>query len=385
MNSNFDIQLLNSFGFMTQKKKISIAVVYNFTGEDIYEKIREVDPDSLDFEPEYNLKVATVIEEYEAIADALREEGFKVSLLNIQEDIQVLIDLLRKNPPDVVFNLIEFYRDDPALEHLIAGLYSLYGVRFTGSGPFTLALCQRKGMTKQLLLANNVLTPRFKILTEPKIPIRHGLHYPMIVKPAREDASSGVEKDSVVYNFEELNERIKKTFGEYEPPILVEEFIEGRELHVSVLGNETAEVLPIIEFDFSELPSDHPNIISYDAKWNPLVESFHRVHAICPAELSKRVEKKVKAAVLAAYKITGCNDYARLDLRLTKDNKIYVLEVNPNPDLTEGVSFMQSAEYAGLSFGETLAKIVEYALKRPAPSIPVLQKGKEKTKKISSP
>jgi D-alanine-D-alanine ligase len=364
---------------MSRKRKITVAVIYNHSGDDIYEKIRDVDPNTLDFEPEYDINVATVREEYEAIVNALRGEDFNVSLLNINEDIQNLIDLLSDNPPDVVFNLIEYYRDDSTLEHLIVGLFALYGIRYTGSKPFTLALCQRKGMTKQLLLANNVPTPRYKLLSEPRLPGRHGLHYPIIVKPAREDASSGVEKGSVVYNFEELNERIKKAFEEYFPPILVEEFIEGRELHVSVLGNDPPEVLPIIEFDFSGLPSDHPDIISYDAKWNPLEESFHRVHSICPAKLSRKLEKKVKAVVLSAYKITGCTDYARLDLRLTKDNKVFVLEVNPNPDLTESVSFMESAEHYGLSFGETLARIVEFALQRPAPSVPVLQKGKEKT------
>jgi len=359
---------------MTKNRKTKVVVIYNHSGEDFYEKIQDVDPDSLGFEPEYDINVATVREEYEAIANALKEEGYEVELVNINEDIQVLIDLLKKDPPDVVFNLIEYYRDDPALEHLVAGLYSLYGVRFTGSGPFTLALCQRKGMTKQLLLANNVPTPRYKLLTEPKMPGRHGLRYPLIIKPAREDASSGVEKGSVVYNLEQLKERIIKTFEEYNPPILVEEFIEGRELHVSVLGNDPAEVLPVIEFDFSELPSDHPKIISYDAKWNPLEESFHRVHSICPAKLTKRLEKKIKSISLEAYKITGCQDYARLDLRITKDNKVFVLEVNPNPDLTEGVSFMDSAEHIGLSFGETLSKIVESALSRPAPSIPVIKK-----------
>lgn len=354
-------------------KKTRIAVVYNHSGEDIYEKIREVDPDSLGFKPEYDIKVATVTEEYAAIANALREQGYKVDLINIKENIQILIDLLKKNPPDVVFNLIEFYRDDPSLEHLVAGLFALYGVKFTGSGPFTLALCQRKGMTKQLLLANNVPTPRFKLLSEPKLPRRHGLHYPIIVKPSREDASSGVDKGSVVYDLEQLIERVKKTFEEYEAPVLVEEFIEGRELHVSVIGNDPPEVLPMIEIDFSELPSDHPNIISYDAKWNPLVESFHRVHSVCPAKLSKRLEKKVKTVAHEAYKITGCKDYARLDIRIRKDNRVFVLEVNPNPDLTVGVSFMESAEQTGLSFGKTLSKIVECALSRPAPSIPVLK------------
>jgi D-alanine-D-alanine ligase len=347
---------------MAIQKKISVAVVYNHPGDDVYEKIREIDPQTLDFEPEYDIKVATVTEEYEAIANALKKQGYKVILLNIKDDIQILIDLIKINPPDVVFNLIEFYRDDPNVEYLIAGLFNLYGVRYTGARPFTLALCQRKGMTKQLLLANNVPTPRYRLLMEPKLPGRHGLHYPMIVKPSREDASSGVDKGSVVYNLEQLNERIKKTFEEFRPPILVEEFIEGRELHVSVLGNDPPEVLPIIEFDFSELPEDHPNIISYDAKWNP-------------AKLTKRVEKKVKAAVLEAYKVTGCTDYARLDLRLTKDNKVFVLEVNPNPDLTEGVSFMESAEKYGLSFGETLEKIVEFALRRPSLVKQTPQKG----------
>jgi len=354
-------------------QKTRVAVIYNDSGDDFYEKIKDVDPNSLGFKPEYDINVATVAEEYEAIANALREEGYEVDLVNINEDIQILLDLLKNNPPDVAFNLVEFYRNDPTLEHLVAGLYALYGVRFTGAGPFTLALCQRKGMTKQLLLANNVPTPRYKLLNEPKMPGRHGLRYPLIIKPAREDASSGVEKGSVVYNFEQLKERVTKTFEGFDPPILVEEFIEGREFHVSVLGNDPPEVLPIIEFDFSELPSDHPKIISYDAKWNPLEESFHRVHAICPAQLRKRLENKVRSISLESYKITGCHDYARLDLSITEDNKVFVLEVNPNPDLTEGVSFMDSAEHFDLSFGETLAKIVECALSRPAPSNPVLQ------------
>ena len=349
---------------MTKDRKITVAVVYNHPGDDIYEKIREVDPDSLGFKPEYEIKVATVAEEYEAIAEALRGEGYKVITLNIKDDVETLIRFLRKNPPDVVFNLIEFYKDDSTLEYMIAGLFSIYGIPFTGAGSFTLALCQRKGMTKQLLLANNVPTPRFKLLTEPRVPGRHGLHYPLIIKPAREDASSGVDKESVVYNAEQLNERIIKTSEEYDPPILVEEFIEGRELHISVFGNDPPEVLPIIEIDFSDLPSDHPSIISYDAKWNPLEETYHRVHSVCPAKLSKRTEKRVKVIALEAYKITGCKDYARLDLRLRKDNKVFVLEVNPNPDLTEGVSFMDSAEQAGFSFGETLSKIVNSALRR---------------------
>jgi D-alanine-D-alanine ligase len=123
-------------------------------------------------------------------------------------------------------------------------------------------------------------------------------------------------------------------------------------------------VLPIIEFDFSSLPEEHPAIITYNVKWNPLDLAYHRVHDVCPAPLSKRVEAKVRKLALNAYEVSGCRDYARIDMRLTESQVPYVLEVNPNPDLTEGVSFMKSAERAGLSFSQTLRKIVDFALAR---------------------
>jgi len=186
----------------------------------------------------------------------------------------------------------------------------------------------------------------------------------LIVKPSREDASAGVEQDSVVVDFSQLTVRVGEMFERFDPPILIEEFIEGKELHVSVLGNNPPQVLPIIEFDFSELPEDHPSIITYDMKWNPLSLTYHKVHSRCPAQLAKRVEQRVKKHALEAYLVTSCRDYARIDMRLSKNNKPYVLEVNPNPDLTEGVSLMESAEAAGLSFSKTLRKIVDFALER---------------------
>ncbi len=346
-------------------KKPRVAIVFNHVGEDEYEKLREVDPKSLDFKPEYDIHVATVMEEYEAIADALRSEGFLPSILNINDDLSKLVMLLRDDPPDAVFNLIEYFKEDPRLESMVAGLYDLYGVPYTGAPPFALALCQRKGLTKQVLLANGVQTPRYHLLFKPKLPKRHGLRYPLIVKPAREDASTGVEKTSVVYEQTQLLERIAYTFEHFSQPILVEEFIEGRELHIAILGNDPPKVLPILEYDFSKLPPEYPRIISYTAKWEPLEEEFHRVHTICPAKLPKRVEAQVREQAVAAYTVTNCRDYARIDMRLSKENKVYVLEVNPNPDLTEGVSYMESAEKEGLSFSQTLKKIVEMALNRP--------------------
>jgi D-alanine-D-alanine ligase len=343
---------------------ISVVVLYNQVGEDEYEKLKAIDPKTLSFKPEYDIHVATVSEEYEAVIKALRSEGFKVRGVNLRDDLHKFENSLRRNPPDVVFNLVEHFKDDPELEASIAGLLDLHGVPYTGSPPFALSLCQRKGLAKQILLANGVPTPRFRLLTEPRIPKRHGLHYPLIVKPAREDASAGVGKESVVTDHVQLMNRLEYIFHEFSPPILVEEFIEGKELHVSVWDNDPPEVLPPIEFDFSDLPPDYPQIISYEAKWDPLVEVYHQVFTVCPAPLSKRALKRVEEVSVRAYELTGCRDYARLDIRLAKYNRPYVLEVNPNPDLTEAVSFMESAEKAGYSFSEALAEIVQMALSR---------------------
>ncbi len=357
-----------------------MIVLYNSVGEDEYEKLKTVDPASLEFKPEYSIHVATVREEYDAIVKALKAEGFRAEAFNIEDRLDRFESFLKRQRPDVVFNLIEDFEDDAKKEFLIAGLYDLRGIPYTGAPPFALALCQRKGLTKQVLHANGVRTPRFKLLFEPHMPRRHGLHYPLIVKPAREDASTGVTKGSVVFELEKLLEQVEQASRDFSPPFLVEEFIEGRELHVSILGNDPPQVLPIVEYDFSELPSDHPSIISYKAKWDPLHEEYHRIHTICPAKLPKKVEKKVMQKALDAYSLTNCRDYARIDMRLAEDNRVYVLEVNPNPDLTEGVSFMECAEKAGLSFSQTLKKIVEFALARRRggpPSPRVEPKGQE--------
>ena len=314
---------------MAQSKQISVAVVYNNTGEDHYEHLRTVDPATLDFTPVYPLDVATIQEEYHAIVEALKKEGYAATLLNLEDDLSRLLKLCTDAAPDVIFNLVEMFRTDTRLESAVAGFYDLYEIPFTGAGLFPLELCQRKALTKQVLLRQGVATPDYRLLRTPKIQRRHGLRYPLIVKPASEDASLGVEAGSVVYDYEQLASRVKHIFESFTSPILVEEYIDGKELHVSVLGNDPPQVLPIIEFDFSSLPEDHPAIITYDVKWNPLDLAYHRVHSLCPAQLPKRVEAKVREQALQAYQATSSRDYARVDMRLTRSNTPFVLEVNP--------------------------------------------------------
>jgi len=357
----------------TSRQRESVVVLYNSVGDEGYDKLKEVDPATLGFKPEYDIAVSTVAEEYEAIVEGLRKERFQARGVNVAEEIKNLERLVRRNPPDVVFNLVEGFHDDADLEPAVAGFLDLYRIPYTGAPPIALANCRRKGLMKQLLLANGVPTPKFQQLWKPKITVRHGLHYPLIIKPAREDASAGVDERSVVYDRAELLAQLERVFAEFDPPILVEEFIEGREFHVGIVGNEEPEVLPPLEYDFSEMPPDQPKVISYAAKWDPLAEVFHRVAAHCPADITKRLAKKIEEVSLRAYHVSGCRDYARLDLRVSANNHVYVLEVNPNPDLTEGVSFMHSAEEAGYTFPKMLRKITELALERryvPPPPAP---------------
>jgi D-alanine-D-alanine ligase len=348
---------------MSMGKK-SVLVLYNQIEKDEYEALRVVDPASLDFTPSYTIHVATVQEEYDAIVNALRSEGFEASCLNLKDSISTLHRMVTQNPPDAIFNLVELFHNDLQREGAVAGFYELYRIRYTGASSFCLALCRRKGLTKSILLQHGLATPRFLTLERPVLKRTHGLRYPLIIKPSWQDGSAGVEAGSVVYDYAHLLKQLESVFQRFQMPILVEEFIVGKELHISVMGNDPPVALPIIEYDFSQLVDDHPPVITYDIKWNPLVLPYHRVHSLCPARIDNKTRKLVMEHALRAYAATCCRDYARIDLRLGSDGVPYILEVNPNPDLTEGVSFMESAEKAGISFSETLRRLVMFALER---------------------
>jgi D-alanine-D-alanine ligase len=346
-----------------------VAVLYNFVGVDEYETLREKvingevasptgDPKSLE-------GIATVREEIEAIVTGLKEKGYDARAVNIEDDFGRLLGSLTSPRPDAVFNLVESFNGDARQEDRVAALYDLLRVPYTGSPPMALAICQRKGVTKQILEALEIPTPKHALVRKKPIPEEFpGLTYPLIVKPAWEDASLGVDEEAVVDDRPRLVARIERILAEFDQPALVEEFIEGRELGVSVLGNGTPRVLPIEEMDFAGLPDRYRGILSFESKWEPLSEIFHLGRLVCPAELPGPVEKEASDIALRTYQALGCRDYARIDMRLDKNDRLFVLEVNPNPDLTEGVAFMASAKAAGLSFADTLEVIVEEALKR---------------------
>jgi len=348
-----------------RRPKIKVAVVYNEPEPEMYKKPDENSaPADTEFVPYFEVDKTTPMDEYEYVAERLRNVGLNTFTFNIKDNLQLLLDTLKKNRPDVIFNFVEIFKDNSRFEMNVVGLYELMEIPYTGAPALSLANCQNKILAKRLLSSSGIRIPKFFIVSKKSARYTHKLNFPLLVKPPFEDASVGIENESIVTSSGQLRERINYVLKYFSPPVLVEEFIEGRELNVAVMGDKRLRVLPISEIDFSEMPDHLHNIVSYQAKWDPHHESYHKTIPICPAPLNQKIEKKAKEIAFKAFKVMGCRDYARVDIRLSKDNKLYVLEVNPNPDLTEGAGFMRSAEHAGMSYGQALKRIVKYSLSR---------------------
>ncbi|MGB8321284.1 MAG: ATP-grasp domain-containing protein [Ignavibacteriaceae bacterium] len=345
-------------------KELKVAVVCNEPHPEFYIKSVEHEIKELNFVPYFEVEDLTPIEEYEILTKKLNKSGINAYFLNILDDINILIQDIKKNKPDVIFNFVEIYKENSALEMNVVGLLELLNIPYTGAPPMALANCQSKVFAKRLLSSIGIPTPRFTVFKKPAVKYNHNLKFPLMVKPAFEDASVGIENESIVQNNRKLKERIDYVFRNFVQPALVEEFINGRELNVAILGDANPKALPISEITFDEMPDHLYNIVSYQAKWDPHHESYHKTIPACPAKLPKGIETKAKQIALNSFKFMGCRDYARVDMRLSKDNELYVLEVNPNPDLTEGAGFMRSMEAAGYSYVRSLKKIIELASKR---------------------
>ena len=346
------------------KAKLKVAVIFNEPNPELYRKPAKNRKKPQNFTPYFEVDHSTPMEDYEFIKEKLNDEGFDSYTLNLFDDINILINDAKKNQPDVIFNFVELYKDNARLEMNVVGLFELMGIPYTGSSPLALANCQNKVMAKKLLNINGIKTPPFFLAADLPEKIKHDLKYPLMVKPAFEDASVGIENESIVKNKAELLSRMEHVIQNFTQPVLIEEFIEGRELNIAVFQDEGTRVLPISEIDFTEMPDHLHNIVSYQAKWDPQHESYHKTIPICPAILPPKIEKKAKEIAIHAFNVMGCRDYARVDVRLSPDEEIFVLEVNPNPDLTEGAGFMRSAEAEGISYSQVLKKIVDMAYLR---------------------
>lgn len=301
-------------------------------------------------------------ETVEAIASSLRLGGHQVFSVEANRD---LFDNLRANSVDIVFNIAEGF-SGVSRESQIPAMLDFLGLPYTGSGVLTLALSLDKAMAKQIFIYNGIPTPRFQLFKSEKEPLQQNLHFPLIVKPNCEGSAKGIHASNVVKNKSSLYEEIARIKKLYQQDVLVEEFIEGRELTVGILGNQTPYVLPILEIDFSQCKKKGESFYSWEVKEYQGVDPLYpdpQFH--CPARLSKEQKDAVEKAALTAHQALGCLDVSRVDIRLSEDFIPYVLEVNPLAGLDPKESNLtRMAAVCNMSYPDLINGILESALMR---------------------
>ena len=295
------------------------------------------------------------------------------SALSAQHDVVPLeadenvVENLKGSKPDIVFNIAEG-RDGPNRESHVPAMLEMLGIPYTGSDPMTLSLCLDKGRAKEILSFYKVSTPRFQVVSSISERIKLKI-FPLIVKPLHEGSSKGVKNDALVFSPSELKKKVEEIIVQYHQPALVEEYLNGREFTVAVMGNNgDTRVLPIVEIKFDNLPRDINHIYSYEAKWiwdnskNP-IDIFQ-----CPADIDDKLRGNIEEAALKAYKSLRCRDWCRIDIRLDSDNEPNILELNPLPGVLpkpeDNSCFPKAARTAGMSYNEMILSILNIARKR---------------------
>jgi D-alanine-D-alanine ligase len=302
------------------------------------------------------------------LEQALRNGGHETRRVMADAAVEPLVQELTRDRPDIVINLAESFAGKSALESSVAGLLNLLDFRYTGSSPAGLMVAGDKTLSKKVLLFHGIKTPQFATVYRGMVDWAGDVAFPLIVKPPQEDSSLGITQKSIVRDVKELLERIAALQSEYQQPALAEQFVEGREFYVGVLGNANARALPVIELDFSKFPSDRPRIASWAAKWGDEGDAkgaeFEGTESIFPDDLPDEWREKMQKVALEAFHALRLRDYARVDMRVTETGDVYVIEVNPNCYLEAQSEFARAAERAGLSYDALIAQIVELASAR---------------------
>jgi D-alanine-D-alanine ligase len=298
------------------------------------------------------------------VTAALRQGGHKPSVFGVHGDIKKLVSGLTRRKPELVFNLMDTFGKSELGAIGLVGLLDLLGLRYTGGGPGEFYLQEDKALTKKLLAFDHIAYPDFAVFSrDADLETGGKLRMPLFVKPLRMDASIGIDGKSLVHSARELMERVLLIHEKVKDSALVEEYIEGREFYVGVLGNLNPAAFPPIEMDFSKFPKDRPRILDAKAKWDedsPEYKGTQAVLAEIPDELKARLHK----VALDAYRALRVRDYGRIDLRLTDSGEIYVIEVNASCYLEQSSEFATAAKAAGIEYPELVNRIVEEAVRR---------------------
>ena len=298
------------------------------------------------------------------VARTLRKLGHRVSVLGVHGDVKRLIAGLSRRKPDLVFNLLEMFGDNVFGDIPVTGLLDLLGVDYTGSGPGELYLSQDKGLTKRLLAFEEILYPRFAVFSrETGFETGGNLRMPLFVKPLRSDASLGIGGKSLVQDWTGLIDRVSAIRKELDDAALAEEFIDGREFYVGVIGNSQPKALPPVEIDFTGFPEGVPKVMDSKAKWDERSKEYKGTRSVM-AQLPDELRARLQKVAVDAYRALRVRDYGRVDLRLTDTGDIYVLEVNASCYLEKDSEFAMAAGAAGLDYPRLIERIVDLALAR---------------------
>ena len=295
---------------------------------------------------------------------ALGKLGCVAEHLAIFDDLDLLRQKLASFAPDVLFNLADQFKNNRGFDQNIVSFLEMQGVPFTGCGSSGLTLCKHKGISKKILGYHRIRVPDFVTIPRGgRIARPKRLKFPILVKPLKEEASLGISQASFVETDEQFRERVAFIHEKYDGDVIAEEYIEGRELYVSVMGNLRLSVFPIRELVFREVPPDEPKIATYRAKWDEEYRKRWGLQNQFAAGLDPALVTRIELTCKRIYRLLTIDGYARIDLRVTAANEVYFIEANPNPMLAEDEDFAMSAAKAGLTYPQLIERIIRQGMK----------------------
>jgi len=301
------------------------------------------------------------------IADALGHQGHEVFLLGVSDDLQYLVNSLDEMRPDLVFNAAEAFHGNPSLEYLVPGVLEAEGYPYTGSPPQALLVSRNKAMSKKVLAYHDIRVPGFITWRPGEVrELPPGLGFPLIVKPLQADASTGIAQASVVQDEASLMERVSLVHDRFHQPAIAEEFVDGRELYVSVLGNgEKVDILPITEMVFDKRKTRaEERIATKSAKWDEDYRARKGIRNVFARPIAAATRDRIESICRTAFRALWLRDYARLDVRLAADGEVWFLEANANPFISYGHDMANAAEKAGLKYYDFVQRLVDEAVAR---------------------
>lgn len=303
--------------------------------------------------------------EYDVIT-GLRELGHEVQKLGLYDDLTPLRQAIQDFKPHIVFNLLDEFRGEAMLDQNVVSYLELVQVPYTGCNPRGLMLARDKALSKQILHYHRIRVPRFAVVPAgrklKRKPAR--LDYPLIVKSQIEEASFGIAEASIVYNDEKLAERIEFMHARVGTDLILEQYIDGRELYVGVMGNKRLQVLPVWELEIKRLRPDAPKIATRRVKWNLKYQKRRGVKIGPARNLSPELERLLMKTTKRIYRLLQLSGYARIDFRLDAEERPYFLEANPNADIAYGDEFAEAAEAAGIEYEPLLNRLLAIGLGR---------------------